>query len=35
MKTLRRGWLRAVSILITWAIVSYAVYLLMSVAGSQ
>ena len=30
-KTLRRGWLRAVSILITWTIVSYAVYLLMSV----
>ena len=34
-KTLRRGWLRAVSILITWAIVSYAVYLLMSVLVPQ
>lgn len=34
-KTLRRGWLRAVSILITWAIVSYALYLLMSVLVPQ
>ena len=34
-KNLRRGWLRAVSILITWAIVSYAVYLLMSVLVPQ